>query len=103
MSTAIDLKTAAHLEMVRAGFEPDFPDDVMQEVGKMRDGAIPGPGITDLRNLLWSSIDNPESRDLDQVEVAEELSNGDVKILVGIADVDALVPAGSATDGHAAH
>ncbi len=48
--------------------------------------------MRDLRNLLWSSIDNDTSRDLDQIEVAERQSNGDVKVLVGIADVDAFVP-----------
>ena len=57
----------------------------------------------DLRDLTWSSIDNPESRDLDQVEVAELLPNGDIKLMVGIADVDSLVVAGTALDGHAAH
>ena len=58
--------------------------------------------MRDLRNQLWSSIDNDTSRDLDQIEVAERLSNGDVKVLVGIADVDAFVPKLSAIDQHAA-
>src|SRR5205814_127317 len=47
------------------------------------------------------SIDNPESRDLDQVEVVEPLPSGETKVLVGIADVDWLVRSGSATDRHA--
>src|SRR5208282_5757721 len=58
--------------------------------------------IRDLRNLLWSSIDNDTSRDLDQIEVADRASNGDVKIMVGIADVDAFVPKQTPIDQHAA-
>jgi len=58
--------------------------------------------IRDLRSLLWSSIDNVESRDLDQVEWAERASDNAIRLLVGIADVDALVPRGSAIDLHAA-
>ncbi len=58
--------------------------------------------MRDLRDRLWSSIDNDTSRDLDQIEVAERLSSGDVKVLVGIADVDASVPKQSAIDQHAA-
>jgi exoribonuclease-2 len=106
MPVSIDLNAAAHLEMIREGFEPDFPADVVREVGALSaDRATrPGsdPGRRDQRNLAWSSIDNPESRDLDQVEVAELLPNGDIKVLVGVADVDSLVVAGSALDRHAA-
>ena len=58
--------------------------------------------MRDLRSLLWSSIDNDTSRDLDQIEVAEQLPNGDVKVMVGIADVDAFVPKGTPIDLHAA-
>ena len=102
MPPPVDLKTLAHLEMVHEGFEPDFPPQVLRDVAAMSvAGAVAAPGVRDLRTLLWSSIDNPESRDLDQVEVAEKLANGDIKVLVGIADVDSLVPAGSATDTHA--
>lgn len=57
----------------------------------------------DLRNLLWCSIDNDDSRDLDQLTVAEELSRGETKVFVAIADVDALVAARSAIDRHAQH
>ena len=105
MHTMIDLSAAAHDEMINEGFEPDFPADVRQEVGALPDRPPVElePGVRDLRSLMWSSIDNPESRDLDQVEVAEQLPNGDVKVMVGIADVDSLVPAGSAADRHALH
>jgi len=58
--------------------------------------------VRDLRSQLWSSIDNDTSRDLDQIEVAERLSNSDVKVLVGIADLDAFLPKRSAIDQHAA-
>ena len=61
-----------------------------------------GPAARDLRSLLWSSIDNDSSRDLDQVEYVDKLPDGTVRLLVGIADVDASVPKGSATDRHAA-
>src|SRR5215813_7994988 len=59
------------------------------------------PGVKDLRHLPWSSIDNTESRDLDQVEVAEALPDGAIRIIVGIADVDSLVPKGLPLDEHA--
>ena len=102
--TSIDLREAARKEMVREGFEPSFPADVLREVEAISASATRAGGeVRDLRTLSWSSIDNPESRDLDQVEFAERLANGDTRVLVGIADVDSLVPAGSATDRHAGH
>ncbi len=58
----------------------------------------PEEGARDLCSLTWSSIDNEESRDLDQIEVAERLPGGSIKIMIGIADVDALVPKGSPVD-----
>jgi exoribonuclease-2 len=104
MRVPLDLRKAAHQEMIREGFEPDFPPEVVKEVAAIKAPAAgTGAGIRDLRGLLWSSIDNPESRDLDQVEFVERLGDGDLKVLVGVADVDALVPEGSATDRHAAH
>jgi len=87
------------------GFQPDFPPTVLQQLTDLR--AHPpqiasGKDVRDLRNLLWSSIDNDTSRDLDQIEVAERLPNGDMKVLVGIADVDAFVHKQTAIDQHAA-
>ena len=63
---------------------------------------VPGADLRDLRSLLWSSIDNDTSRDLDQIEVAEQLPNGEAKVMVGIADVDAFVQKGTPIDQHAA-
>ena len=64
----------------------------------MPDKPRPAPSRRDLRGLLWSSIDNPDSRDLDQVEWAERLPNGNIRVLVGIADVDSVVQTGSPAD-----
>ena len=103
-NTPIDLKARAHQAMLEAGFRPDFPADVLHEVQLLKQGApkADGPGVRDLRSLLWSSIDNDSSRDLDQVEYVEETPDGATRLLVGIADVDASVPKGSATDRQAA-
>jgi exoribonuclease-2 len=103
-SESIDLFAIAHQTMIEAGFEPDFPAPVTTEVRSMAEGATIGAnsGVEDLRDLLWSSIDDKKTRDLDQVEYAEVLPNGDTRLLVGIADVDAFVSEDSATDKHAA-
>jgi VacB/RNase II family 3'-5' exoribonuclease len=101
----LDLQATAKQIMQEHGFEPDFPPQVSEQLSKLMQAPPQvgtGPGIRDLRNLLWSSIDNDTSRDLDQIEVVERVSNGDVKILVGIADVDAYVPKATAIDQHAA-
>jgi VacB/RNase II family 3'-5' exoribonuclease len=100
-----DLQAAAKQAMVANGFEPDFPPAVEQQLAQLKTQApqaVPSADVRDLRTLLWSSIDNDTSRDLDQVEVAESLPNGETKVMVGIADVDALVPKNSAIDRHAA-
>jgi exoribonuclease-2 len=101
-----DLKARAHQAMLDGGFQPDFSPAVLREVqGPKPTAPAPaaaGPKPQDLRELLWSSIDNDNSRDLDQVEYVEKLPDGTLRLLVGIADVDASVPAGSATDQHAA-
>jgi len=86
------------------GFHPEFPDEVRAQVAKLKTSAAPANSdatVRDLRDLLWSSIDNDTSRDLDQIEVAERLTNGAIRILIGIADVDALVAKGTPIDLHA--
>ena len=101
----LDLQATAKEIMMRYGFEPDFPPQVPQQLAELKahPPQIAANGdIRDLRNLLWSSIDNDTSRDLDQIEVAERVSNGDVKIMIGISDVDAFVPKSSPIDQHAA-
>ena len=99
--TQPDLVNAARHEMIREGFEPDFSQAVVQEVAALGPAPTNGAGTRDLRHLLWSSVDNPESRDLDQVEYAEVLPDGRTRVMIGIADVDCLVKQGSATDLHA--
>src|SRR6202790_4046365 len=101
----IDLQAAAKQVMIENGFEPEFPPQIQQQLTELRvDPPQVGPNanIRDLRNLLWSSIDNDTSRDLDQAEVVERLPSGETKVLVGIADVDAFVPKASTIDAHAA-
>jgi exoribonuclease-2 len=103
-TTPFDIKARAHQAMLEAGFQPDFTAEVTREVQALNQGAPKNatPAARDLRSLLWSSIDNDSSRDLDQVEYVDKLPDGTVRLLVGIADVDASVPKGSATDQHAA-
>jgi exoribonuclease-2 len=97
-----DLKRIAHEAMVDKGLEPDFSRDVATELAAIRGAApVAVPGVRDLRDRLWVSIDNDDSRDLDQLSVAEPLPDGAVKIFVAIADVDAVVAKGSAIDAHA--
>jgi exoribonuclease R len=67
----------------------------------LREGVETGPGVRELRDLAWVSIDNDDTRDLDQLSVAEPLGGEAVKLLVAVADVDAKVAAGSAIDDHA--
>lgn len=99
--SSFDLVAAARRAMLDNGFAPEFPPAVVAEAAHLtpREPASP---VRDLRALPWSSIDNDTSRDLDQLEMAEELGDGRVRVRVAIADVDALVPRGTATDAFAA-
>ncbi len=97
-----ELRRVAHQAMIQRGLEPDFAPAVVAEIERMTPAAaVAGAAIRDLRGLLWASIDNDDSRDLDQLSVADTAPGGSVKILVAIADVDALVKKGSAIDVHA--
>ncbi|MGC2446381.1 MAG: RNB domain-containing ribonuclease [Candidatus Sulfotelmatobacter sp.] len=102
--THLDLQATAKRIMQEHGFDPEFPVEVATQLASLREPAqiVSGKDMHDLRNLLWSSIDNDTSRDLDQIEVAERVSNDDVKILIGVADVDAYVARETPIDQHAA-
>jgi len=98
------LQSIAHRVMLERGLLPDFSSEVLAELGRLQHPAtFEGNTIRDLRQLLWASIDNDDSRDLDQLSVAEALPGDKVKILVSVADVDSLVKDGSAIDEHARH
>lgn len=102
----IDLKAIAYEAMGRYGFVPQFPKPVMREVDVLSEEQIQSKnvsGVRDLRHLLWSSIDNVESLDLDQLEYCESGQNQEILVKVAIADVDSFVPRKSQTDEHAAH
>ena len=98
-----NLVVAAHAAMIEHGFQPDFPVAAASELAAIaaQPEAPAAPGITDLRKLLWSSIDNDTSKDLDQIEWAEQLPDGRIRILIGVADVDARVSRGTVLDTHA--
>ena len=96
------LQRIARRAMTERGLLPDFSPQALAELDKILAPAASTEEPTrDLRNLLWCSIDNDDSLDLDQLTVAEVLPGDIVKILVAISDVDAIVRNGSAIDGHA--
>ena len=97
-----DLKEIARRAMREKGLEPDFSRDALSELDRIRGAAeSSGDGVRDLRSLLWCSIDNDDSRDLDQLTVAERVDAKRARIWVAVADVDALVRKDSAIDAHA--
>ena len=99
-----NLIAAARASMLEHGFQPDFPAEADAELKSIEAApALPAvSGAKDLRNLLWSSIDNDTSKDLDQIEWAEQLPDGRIRVLVGVADVDVRVSRATALDKHAA-
>jgi exoribonuclease-2 len=94
-----DLVAAARQEMIEHGFTPDFPPAVRQQLASIP--SQPDSSLRDLRALLWSSIDNDDSRDLDQIEWAERTAQG-IRVRVGIADVDNCVAKSTPIDSYAA-
>jgi exoribonuclease-2 len=96
------LQDVARQAMIDKGLAPDFSPEAEKQAE-----AVTGPAqdtdasIKDLRNLLWCSIDNDDSRDLDQLTVAEDLGGGSVRAMIAVADVDAVVKKGSPIDDHA--
>jgi len=104
------LQSIAHKAMLERGLLPDFSTQVLAELERLQmpvvTEVVPAKdplGIRDMQNLPWASIDNDDSRDLDQLTVAEAMPGGKVKIMVAVADVDSLVKEGSAIDEHARH
>ncbi|MBI5075912.1 MAG: RNB domain-containing ribonuclease [Nitrospirae bacterium] len=98
------LKRIAHRVMLERGLLPEFSKEAEEQLA-----AITAPAtadneqVRDLRDLLWCSIDNDDSRDLDQLTVAVRLPDDGTKLLIAVADVDAIVRLGSAIDAHAKH
>lgn len=98
------LQDIARRAMLERGLLPDFSVEALAELDQIQAPAtMTGRPVRDLTDLLWCSIDNEDSRDLDQLTVAETMPGDKVKILVAVADVDALVEDGSAIDAHARH
>jgi VacB/RNase II family 3'-5' exoribonuclease len=96
----IDLVAVAKRVATQEGFVVDFAPEARDAAGVHAPTRDPAD-VRDDRQLLWSSIDNRESTDLDQVEVSERLADGSIRVRIGIADVDVFVPKGSPIDRHA--
>src|SRR5215208_5993437 len=107
------LQEIAREAMRDRGFEPDFSHEALAQAASLEHQApssklqapsskLPDSSRRDMRDLPWCSIDNDDSRDLDQLSVADT-SNGEAKVLVAIADVDSLVTRDTPIDHHAAH
>src|SRR4030066_2543453 len=91
------LQRIAHRAMLQRGLLPDFSAEALVELGRIQaPAAINGEQVHDLRGLLWASIDNNDSRDLDQLTVAEAMPGDKVIVRVAVADVDSLAQDGSA-------
>ncbi len=101
----VDLKAIAGMAMEKYGFKPRFPAPVLEEVNAITDKAhsYGGTRTKDLRHLLWSSIDNIDSMDLDQLEYCERGTGGEIHVMVAVADVDIYVPKNSQSDRYASH
>ncbi len=101
------LHSIARRVMIERGLLPDFSSEALSELKRLQSSidkpTWDAPDIRDMRNLLWASIDNDDSLDLDQLTVAEAMPDGKVRIMVAIADVDAFVGKGTSLDKHAQH
>src|SRR6267378_4025849 len=95
------LASIAHQAMIDRGLEPDFSNAAQKQLASISAPANENSAVRDLRDRLWCSIDNDDSRDLDQLTVAEDLGSGKVRVLVAVADVDALVKRDTPIDEHA--
>ena len=98
----VTLKDFADAAMQQRGLEPVFPGAAQQEAEALSPVVVSADAaMRDLRTLLWCSVDNDDSRDLDQLTVAQQDADGSVRVLIAIADVDMLVRPGSSIDAHA--
>jgi len=95
-----DLAALARKAMIERGLEPDFPPAALAQAERL-DAPASATAIADQRHLAWCSIDNDDSRDLDQLTASEQAGDEAIRILVAIADVDALVRKGTPLDTHA--
>jgi len=98
--TKKDLAELARQAMIDRGLEPEFSPAVQKQLDGIS-GPASDKSLRDLTSLLWCSIDNDDSRDLDQLSVSEALPDGGVKVFVAVADVDAVVRKGTPIDDHA--
>lgn len=104
-SSNFNLSAAAQRCMQEHGFHPEFSNSAQQQLSAIMANSAnsePHETLTDLRHLLWSSIDNDDSKDLDQIEWAESRPDGHIRVLIGVADVDETVHRGTPIDQHAA-
>lgn len=101
MQQKIDLAELATRFMIARGLEPEFSEDALDQAAKIKGPALAPSKTEDLRSLLWCSIDNDDSRDLDQLTYAERGADGKITIWIAVADVGALVEKGSPIDLHA--
>lgn len=99
------LRSIAHRAMLERGLLPEFSTEALAELGRLQAPSPTNNGepVRDMRDLLWASIDNNDSRDLDQLTFAEAAPGDNIQILVAIADVDSSIKDGSAIDDHARH
>ena len=100
-SDRLRLRAIAFDTMRARGLDPDFSQAELAEAAAIEPPRTPEEPSRDLRELPWCSIDNDDSRDLDQLSASESLKGDDVRLFVAIADVDAAVRKGSTLDLHA--
>ena len=102
-SSSSNLRERAERAARDAGFETQFSSAVQAQLQRIANAPEVKANVRDMRDKLWSSIDNDDSRDLDQVEWCEMLGENRIRVCVGIADVTSQVLAGTPIDKHAAH